>query len=74
MLVRWSTARDDRVAATLFVVNVVIVLGLAWSAAALPQTIPVQWGEQLASTAAQGAFLYGAVRLARAGAPVPATA
>lgn len=66
VLVGWSRARGDRTAAVMFLANITIVLGLAWAAASLPQTIPVQWGEQLASTAAQGAFLYGAVRLAGA--------
>lgn len=69
VLVRWSLARLDRSAAALFVLNLTLVFGLAWAAASLPQTIPVQWGEQLVSTAAQGAFLYGAVRLARVAAP-----
>jgi hypothetical protein len=69
VLVGWSLARGEQTAAAMFVLNVTIVFGLAWAAASLPQTIPVQWVEQLASTAAQGLFLYGAVRLARVVAP-----
>jgi hypothetical protein len=63
VLVGWSRFRGERLAAVLFTVNIVVVFALAGSAAALPQTIPVQWGEQLAATAAQGAFLWAAVRL-----------
>ncbi len=66
VLVRWSSYRQDRRAGALFVASLVIALGLAGAAASLEQTIPVQWGEQLASTVSQGLFLWGSLRLSRA--------
>lgn len=63
VLIMWAAARGDRLAAGLFTVNIVVVFGLAGAAATLEQTIPVQWGEQLAATAAQGVFLLASVRL-----------
>lgn len=64
-LMRWSNARRRRLASVLFLASLMIAIGLAGAAATLEQTIPVQWGEQLASTAGQGLFLLGAVRLTR---------
>lgn len=64
ILVRWSRIRQNPLASGLFAASLLVALGLAGVAAALEQTIPVQWGEQLASTAGQAMFLLGAVRLA----------
>lgn len=66
VLVSWSRRRRSPLAASFFVASLVVSLGLAGAAASLEQTIPVQWGEQLASTAGQGLFLLGASHLARA--------
>lgn len=65
VLVRWSRARQRTHASWFFVASLLVALGLAGAAASLEQTIPVQWGEQLASTAGQGLFLLGALRLTR---------
>ena len=65
VLVRWSRLRSDRPAGALFVVSLVIVIGLSGAAAALPQTIPVQWLQQTGAAGAQGCFMWGAIRLAR---------
>jgi hypothetical protein len=63
VLMQWSNARRRKLASVLFLASLLIALGLAGAAATLEQTIPVQWGEQLASTAGQGVFLLGALRL-----------
>ena len=65
VLVRWVLAYRDALAAVLFASTLVIVFGLAWAAASLEQTIMIQWGEQLFSTASQGLFLWGSLRLSR---------
>lgn len=65
LLIRWASSSGDRLGAGLFAGNIVVVFGLAGAAAALEQTIPIQWGEQLAATAAQGVFLLAGVRLSR---------
>jgi hypothetical protein len=64
VLVRWSSVRDDRPAAILFTLSLLVAFGLAGTAATLEQTMAVQWGEQLASTVGQGLFLWGSLRLA----------
>ena len=66
VLVRWSTDRSDRIAAVLFTASLLVAFGLAATAASLEQTIAVQWGEQLASTAGQALFWWGSLRLWRA--------
>lgn len=63
VLMRWANARNERIAQWLFLANLVIVFALAGAASAFEQTIPVQWGEQLASTTAQGLFLVASIRL-----------
>lgn len=63
VLVRWARRRDDPLGAALFAASLVIVLGLAWAAASLDQTVPVQWGEQVASTTNQGLVLWASLRL-----------
>jgi hypothetical protein len=63
VLVRWASAYRDVLTASLFAASLVIVFGLAWAAASLEQTITVQWGEQLFSTASQGLLLLGSLRL-----------
>lgn len=63
VLVRWASAYRDVVTALVFASSLVIVFGLAWAAASLEQTITIQWGEQLLSTASQGLFLWGSFRL-----------
>jgi hypothetical protein len=63
VLVRWATAYSDALTAALFAASLVIVFGLAWTAASLEQTLAIQWGEQLASTASQGLLLWGSLRL-----------
>lgn len=65
-LVRWARARGDTAGAWFYSASVAIVFGLAWAAASLDQTIAVQWGEQLASTASQAMFLAATLRLAAA--------
>ena len=65
VLVRWASVRGDGFAAALFASTLVIVFGLAWAAASLEQTIAIQWGEQLFSTASQGLLLWGSLRLSR---------
>jgi hypothetical protein len=63
VLVRWASAYRDVLTASLFAASLVIVFGLAWAAASLEQTITIQWGEQLFSTASQGLLLLGSLRL-----------
>ena len=63
VLVRWASAYGDVVTSALFASSLVIVFGLAWAAAAFEQTIAIQWGEQLFSTASQGLLLWGSLRL-----------
>ena len=63
-LVSWSRARHDRMAASLFAGNLVLVFGLAGAAAVLEQTFAAQLGEQLVSTAAQAMFMWASIRLA----------
>ncbi len=63
VLVRWASGYRDVFTAALFASSLVIVFGLAWAAASLEQTIAIQWGEQLFSTASQGLFLWGSLRL-----------
>ncbi len=65
-LVSWAHGRHERKAAVLFGGNLLLVFGLAGAAAVLEQTFAVQLGEQMVSTAAQGMFMWGSVRLARA--------
>ena len=65
LLAGWARSRGDMTTAWLFVFSIVIAISLAGAAAALEQTIPVQWGEQLASTLGQGIFFWASVRLAR---------
>ena len=65
VLIRWSTNRGDRTAGILFALSLLVAFGLAGAAANLEQTIAVQWGEQLASTAGQGLFFWGSLRLAQ---------
>lgn len=63
VLVRWASAYRDFFTAALFASSLAIVFGLAWAAASLEQTIAIQWGEQLFSTASQGLLLWGSLRL-----------
>jgi hypothetical protein len=63
VLVRWASVYRDVFSAALFAASLVIVFGLAWAAASLEQTIAIQWGEQLFSTASQGLLLWGSLRL-----------
>lgn len=63
VLVGWVRRRGDMLAAGLFAASLVIVFALAWAAASLEQTIAVQWGEQLASTANQALVLWASLRL-----------
>lgn len=63
VLVRWASVYGDVLTAALFAASLVIVFGLAWAAASLDQTIAIQWGEQLFSTASQGLLLWGSLRL-----------
>ena len=65
-LVGWARSREDRLAARLFLGNLVLVFGLAGAAATLEQTFAAQLGEQLVSTAAQAMFMWGSIRLAQA--------
>ncbi|NNF56446.1 MAG: hypothetical protein HKN03_18625 [Acidimicrobiales bacterium] len=65
VLIRWTASQNDRLAAMLYAASLFIVFGLAWAAASLEQTIPVQWGEQLMSTASQALFLTASLRLTR---------
>lgn len=65
VLVRWTSVYRDVFTAALFASSLVIVFGLAWAAASLEQTIAIQWGEQLFSTASQGLLLWGSLRLSK---------
>lgn len=65
VLMRWSSNKQDRWGVAFYAGSLAIVFGLAWAAASLEQTIPVQWGEQLSSTASQALFLTASVRLTR---------
>jgi hypothetical protein len=64
-LIGWARDRGDGAAAVLFGGNLLVVLGLAGTAAALEQTVPVQWAEQTLATAAQGMFMVASIRLRR---------
>ncbi len=63
VLVAWARRRGDALAAALFAISLLLVFALAWAAAALEQTIAVQWGEQLISTANQALVLLASRRL-----------
>jgi hypothetical protein len=65
-LIGWARARGDRVAGALYGGNLAAVLGLAGTAAALEQTVPVQWAEQTLATVAQAMFMAASIRLLRA--------
>lgn len=63
VLVAWARRRGETLAAGLFALSLFLVFGLAWAAAALDQTLAVQWGEQLTSTANQALVLVASLRL-----------
>ena len=62
-LIGWARDRGDGAAAVLFGGNLLVVLGLAGTATALEQTVPMQWAEQTLATAAQGMFMVASIRL-----------
>lgn len=68
VLARTAWGSGDRLAASLFALNLAITVLMGRLAAVEDQTTALQWVEQLVNTVSQGAFLWAAVRLRAGGA------
>lgn len=58
LLIRQARQNGLKTAAALFLFNLVAVFTLSGLARIEPQTIPLQWSEQIINTFSQGAFFY----------------
>ena len=65
MLIRQSWRKAFQLGAVLFGVNLLLIFMLSGMARIDPQTIPLQWGEQITNTFSQSAFVYAAWRLSQ---------
>ncbi len=70
LLIHQAWRQSMRLEAVLFTVNILAVFMLSGMARIDPQTIPLQWAEQIINTLAQGTFAYAGWRLAGVGMPV----
>lgn len=58
LLIRQARQNGLNIAAALFLFNLIAVFTLSGMARIEPQTIPLQWSEQIINTFSQGAFFY----------------
>lgn len=67
LLIRQAWQTDKKPMAFLFLFNLVAIFVLSGLARIEPQTIPLQWTEQIINTFSQGAFAYAGWQLSQVG-------